>query len=237
MVGRVLLKPVLNTNSSIPKLVVELGFADMKQSVVFLGNKADVSLSVGDKLVLGGICVKEWRRERTLETGYTTMLEVNPPMRVGLEVMQEIGAQEPKRKALRISLPQSFTIAALQDLGNRMLQDASLITAQEFVITGTFDQMPESFFETDPPLIGDIPHEKMRWLTSLQDQSGEMGVTVWDKACFELFHMTASKLRDLWKDGHQNPSKRADLLELQRIHRGFLPMRGHCTNLVLRRTK
>ena len=121
---------------------------------------------------------------------------------------------EPKRKALRISLTQSFTIAALQDLGNRMLQDASLITAQEFGITSTFKQMPEPFFETDPPLIGDIPHEKMRWLTSVQDQSGEMCVIVWDKACFELFHMTASQLRDLWEDGHQNPSKRADLLEL-----------------------
>ena len=40
-----------------------------------------------------------------------------------------------------------------------------------------------------------------------------MGVTVWDKACFELFHMTASKLRDLWEDGYQDPSKRADLLD------------------------
>ena len=138
--------------------------------MVFLGNKADVSLSIGGKLVLGGMCVKEWRRERTIETGYTTMLEVNPPMRAGLEVMDDIGAQEPKRKALRISLPPSFAIATLQDLGNRMLQDASLITAQEFGITGTFNQMPESFFETDPPLIGDIltkrcdgsPHCKIR---------------------------------------------------------------------------
>ena len=95
-----------------------------------------------------------------------------------------------------------------------MLQDASLITPQEFVVTGVFKKIPESFFENDPPLIGDIPHEKMRWCTSLQDDSGEMDVTVWDKACFELFHMTASKLRDLWEDGHQDPSKREELLEL-----------------------
>ena len=27
--------------------------------------------------------------------------------------------------------------------------------------------------------------------------------------------MTASKLRDLWEDGHQNPSKREELLELR----------------------
>ena len=67
-----------------------------------------LSLSVGGKLVVGGICVEEWRRERTLETGYTTMLEANPAMRAGLEVMQEIGAQEPKRKALRISLPNNL---------------------------------------------------------------------------------------------------------------------------------
>ena len=36
---------------------------------------------------------------------------------------------------------------------------------------------------------------------------------VWDQACYELFDVTASKLRELWEQGVENPDDQANLLD------------------------
>ena len=56
-------------------------------------------------VVIGGLRIKEWQRERTLAKTFVTMVEVNPSIREGLELMNDVGTKGPKRKVMRMSLP------------------------------------------------------------------------------------------------------------------------------------
>ena len=58
LAGRVLCAPVLDHNSALPKLKLELGFKDMRQTVYFLGTHATLQYNKSDMLVIGGLCVK-----------------------------------------------------------------------------------------------------------------------------------------------------------------------------------
>ena len=49
-----------------------------KQNVIFLGEHANLVFAVDDTIVLSGVHVQEWRQERTLETTFLTIVEINP---------------------------------------------------------------------------------------------------------------------------------------------------------------
>ena len=89
--GRVLSPSVVDPNSIIPKMKVEIGFKDFRQTVIMLGKHSEAILKEGDILVIGGIRIKEWQRERTLESTFLTIVEMNPSQRPGLEILQHIG--------------------------------------------------------------------------------------------------------------------------------------------------
>ena len=48
--------------------------------------------------------------------------------------------------------------------------------------------------------------------TSLQDVTGTIAVKIWDAACYELFGVIATGLRELWeKKGHDNEDKQEEI--------------------------
>ena len=67
----------------------------MHQTVALLGKHSSQSLKTDDILVLGGVKIKEWQHERTLESSFLTLLEVNPASRNGLHIIHDIGTEEP----------------------------------------------------------------------------------------------------------------------------------------------
>ena len=52
----------------------------------------------------------------------------------------------------------------------------------------------------------------MCWNAVLSDDTGDMDVKVWDKACFSIFEMTATKVVEHWEDGVEHEHKRVPIL-------------------------
>ena len=92
----------------------------MLVSVIFLGDKTKQVPGHGDIVVLGGVRVKEWKHQRTLETGFLTVVETNPASRQGLEMIANIGDAEPKRKVLRMTLPDPMRVVEVNKWGEAM---------------------------------------------------------------------------------------------------------------------
>ena len=213
LVGRVLSAPILDQNSTLAKLHVELGFQDMHQTVVMLGMHANNKLKENDILAIGGLKIKEWQHERTLETSFVTMVEVNPSPREGLEILENIGNDEPKKKVMRASLPDVARVKDVMKMEENLLRKNDTSESTEFVLIGKLTPMDNNFFVEDPPLLGDNQNEKMCWRTKLTDETGWCGVKVWDKPCYTLFQLTAPGLRAMWEEGLEHEQKREAILE------------------------
>ena len=53
----------------------------------------------------------------------------------------------------------------------------------------------------------------MCWQTALRDSTGSVQVKVWDKACYQLFAVTASGFRDLWEKGVEDVTTQEEVLD------------------------
>ena len=144
----------------------------------FLGTHATLQFKTSDMLVIGGLRVKEWQRERTLESSFVTMVEVNPTPRAGLEILQDIGNEEPKRKVMRVSLPDLARVSDVLAIAEALLQEAPTTATREFLLVGQLSPLTDSFFDEDPPLVGQPSTEKMCWRTDLTDNTGSCNVSL-----------------------------------------------------------
>ena len=142
-----------------------------------------------------------------------TMVEVNPTPRAGLEILQDIGNEEPKRKVMRVSLPDLARVSDVLAIAEALLQEAPTTATREFLLVGQLSPLTDSFFDEDPPLVGQPSTEKMRWRTDLTDNTGSCNVRVWDKPCYELFQTTAEGLRAKWEEGVDDEGKRQGILQ------------------------
>ena len=96
IIGIVTKTPSVDASAVIPKMQVSLGQGCTVQIVDFLGEHASVTLKEGDKVVLGGVCVDIYQSKISLQTGYLTILEINPAERVGIP--KTINMQHQKRQ-------------------------------------------------------------------------------------------------------------------------------------------
>ena len=213
LLGKVLEKPAIDASTQLPRLNVVLCNGNLKQTVHFLGHHSTVVLQVGDVVALSGIRLHTWRQERTLETSFLTVVEVNPLPRGDLFDVLDKDDSTHRRKALRITTPNILRVSDVQHMMQTLLNDAPTNEQREFTITGRLPLLVDDFFDNDPPIKGDGPTSKMCWQTHLEDNTGRLPVRLWDKACFEVFHVTAPKLQSMWEDGLEHEDKRAGILE------------------------
>ena len=82
---------------------------------------------------------------------------------------------------------------------------------------GQLTPLTKKFFHDDAPLVQKEDQEIMCWKTTLTDETGHVRVKVWDKPCYEIFGVTASKLRELWEQGvEQNEDQESILQDLNK---------------------
>ena len=77
IVGRVGQKPERDLSSSFAKMPVILCNDRQTTTVNFLGSHANLQVNEGDVLVLGGVRLKEYNSERTLQTSFCTCMELH----------------------------------------------------------------------------------------------------------------------------------------------------------------
>jgi len=233
IIGRIATPPNRDTNAPFPKMIVELTNEDYIQSVEILGNHTASEIHVGDVVAFAGVRVKEWRNDRTLETSYLTLIEINPTRRQGIPEINTQAEGEPKRKAMKMSFQTPITVAEIVRQTQVLVNDAERRVAEiarrsqvvvddakrrednsviEFNSIARFAEIDETFFDADPPVLGEGAQAKMSWKTRISDPTGDTQVKVWDKACFTLFQITAAKMRTLWETGVENTEERETIL-------------------------
>jgi len=124
IIGRIAILPKRDTNAPFPKMIVELRNENYIQIVEVLGNLTASEFRVHDVLAFAGVRVKEWHNERTLETTYLSVLEINPTKREGIPEITTQEEGEPKRKAMKMSFQTPITVAEIERQTQVLLHDA-----------------------------------------------------------------------------------------------------------------
>ena len=109
-----------------------------------------------------------------------------------------------------------LSVASANNMLNLLLKDAdgnANVPSSDFYLVGCFSLFNHSFFDEDPPIVGEEPHEQICWKTLLTDGSGSLEVRVWGRACRDLFHVTSANLRQLWEEGVNDEEKQENILE------------------------
>ena len=217
LIGAALDTPMRDHNTSLAKLIVLLGNGDMQQQIELLGQHAMVTITKGDKVAISGLRMKIWNHRRTLQTNYLSVVEVNPKLEDQklIEMFEEV-SEGPKRKALRLTPTTAMTVAEIKNLGEQLLEDARSFRDREtsaFAVTGKFMTFTTDFFQQDPPILDTAKGPIMCWNTILEDDTGRLNVKVWDKACYELFHITVDKMQELWEEGNEKTASQEAILE------------------------
>ena len=81
-----------------------------------------------------------------------------------------------------------------------------------FSVAGTLSPLAPDFFDNDAPILDKGDADIMCWKSKLTDNTGSIVVKVWDKPCYDIFGVTADKLREMWESGVENPGERDAIL-------------------------
>eukprot|EP00973_Karenia_brevis_P036946 5093172-Karenia_brevis.AAC.1 len=83
----------------------------MKQEIAFLGSHTSMSLEEGDTVAIAGVRIKEWSGERSLQTAYLSVDDVNLTLTEDQSEALSEAQDGPKRKAIRVTPRTEMTIA------------------------------------------------------------------------------------------------------------------------------
>ena len=86
-------------------------------------------------------------------------------------------------------------------------------SATDFLLKGTFKAFEAGFFDDDPRTVDSYGTMRMCWKTRITDASGSVEVKLWDKACYTILGMTATRFQQCWQDGYEHEEQREDLLK------------------------
>ena len=217
LLGKVVEIPVFDANSSFPKTVVKIGNNNLFQSIELLGTHTGVQLKLHDVVAFAGLKVREWNNQRTLQTAFLTVVEVNPTPRQDLDFAVDIEDAGPKRKALRMTPMTQITVAQVKEESRKILEATkagSSMSPLKFDLVGTLTPLTLTFFENDAPILQKGSQDIMCWKTILTDKTGEMDVKVWDKPCYDIFGVTVSKFRDFWEKGVETSAEQQAILDI-----------------------
>ena len=203
---------IVPTKTYLKKALLSLESGRFVQTIELLGDASGLAARTGDIIAFSGLRTKEYQRERTFETTLLTVIDINPPK---VPPVPETDHDTPKRKAMRMTEGPVIQIAEVQSTATSLQHsEAQGIETQpvDMFLKASFTPLNETFFDEDPPVVGEEDARIMRWKATLKDDTGEISVTVWDKPCFTIFEQTATKVMELWEDGVQNDHKRDTIL-------------------------
>ena len=218
LIGRVTEQPLEHHSSPLQKVTLELRNEDLDISLELLGAKSAEKIVKGDVVAFASLRMKEYRQRRSMETTYLTVIEVNPSVGGALLTIPEISLDGPKKKAMRMTTNILGTVEQIRNAKQRFSAMNDSTATMDMTLVGELNQLTEAFFDDDVPITGDGHEQKMRWVTTFVDATGSFPVTVWDASCFDLFKVTASRLRELWEEGVEEPNKQQRILQILNTH-------------------
>ena len=217
ILGQVLSKPTLDPAASVAKLKVTLGNESFQEEVSLLGSHAGIVLKKGDIVALCGARVHAWKEQRSIQSSFLTVVQINPPARADEPFDISVNETGSKCKAIKISAPSAKTVNQVLQMQAELVRASEQNqpkTTREFSVRGFVGELTPDFFDGDAP-VTDTKKEKeiIRWLTNLTDATGNIKVVVWDRAGTDLFDASASGVRAMWEDGVENKEKREQIID------------------------
>ena len=86
--------------------------------------------------------------------------------------------------------------------------------ATMFQLLGKFGKLTTDFFDKDPPTITDgNERSTMLWRTTISDSTDTIPVTVWDKACYQIFGLNATDMLTTWAKGVDATDEQEQILD------------------------
>ena len=226
LVGFALAEPEMDPNSPIAKACLALGSGSSTETIELLGTDASLPIQEGDVVAFSGLKVKEYRFERSLQTVYTTRIEVNPSKRQGLPQPDEAEDDQPPTKVMKMTKQTLKNVKdVLQLLANQQNADPDSQGewTENFDMQGKLDKLTLAFFESDPPIVGE--KSLVCLPSSLTDSTGTVSVKLWGKPCSALLQ---DNLIELWEKGLEEPQKQDEILTRLNAHLGKT-VRVSCT--------
>ena len=152
--GHVLEEPIQDLDAPLAKLRIELGYENMKQTVVLLGELASVECHTNDVICCSGMRLHLWNYEKTLQSTLGSVVEVNPSLRSGIKELPAIHTSSKRRKVMNFENVNPVSIAAAKQLCTN-LQDSTGDTYAEFtILSSKLPKLDANFFACDAPLVG-----------------------------------------------------------------------------------
>ena len=220
LIGKVSKSPVYDANSSLPKLRLHLTNGNYEQPVEILGNNSSLKVRIDDVVSFSGLYVKDFKGIRNLQTAFLTVIEVNPLLSDELKKFITESDEGPVRKAVRMTSRTQMNISQIQQLTKTMLDAANKVPTyqnipkdrQLFNVVAEVPPFTNAFFVDDPPILETEKRMMMCLKTDVHDSTGSVEVKIWDHACYDLFDVTAPRLREIWEEGHDDEGKRKTIL-------------------------
>ena len=216
--GRLLSKDTPPQNSSLSKITFTLQHGELMQGVELLGRHAGTVAKVGDMVTIKSVLVKEFNKEKRLETSFLSVVEVNPNKRKGVPDLPSLADMdgEPPRKAIKLELKPHVSTEYANTRLNKMLEDAKAgeeVEPLEFVLRCKLEPFDDEFFANNAPFVGPEDGEKVRLPVLVSDSTGEMRVVIWTSAAAVLLKITKEQLRKIWEAGEDTEKDRPELLK------------------------
>ena len=191
--GRLLSKDTPPQNSSLSKTTFTLQCGELMQGVELLGKHAGTVAKVGDMVTIKSALLKEFSKEKRLETAFLSVVEVNPNKRRGVPDLPSLEDMdgEPPRKAIKLELKPPVSTEYVNTRLNKMLEDAKAgeeVEPLEFVLRCKIEPFDEEFFSNNAPFVGPEDGEKVRLPVLVSDSTGEMRVVIWTSAAAVLLN-------------------------------------------------
>ena len=110
-----------------------------------------------------------------------------------------------------------ITVAKAVEESNELLRQqdtANSISFKAFLIHAQVKPLTTEFLDEDVPITETAKGAIMCYKTEITDKSGNVGVKLWNDACYSLFGVTSSRLQQLWEEGVEHEDRRANVLEI-----------------------
>lgn len=214
----------LEDQSSLAKKVITIVQESFHEKAFLLGPHAEIVVNKGDKLSMKGCQIKEWNCERTLQTSFLTVVEVNSTNE-SLPRLPSSLDDTPTKKACKTTAGPVQTCSELKEVLSKMYEQASkdlndIPKDHTCIVVAALEDVADAIFDGDAIFYGPN-HSKFRFTTSLVDAEARLEkVTIWDGAVRDILHVDGETLQGLWESCEQGDSQKRAFIDKLNSHNG-----------------
>ena len=206
IVGIVVNDPAVDSQGKLAKKSVELENDDQVITMELLEGHAQAPLKKGDICAAHGVGLREWQGDRIVTTKHLSWIPTNPLGINGIVQPPARKEESPKKRALKMVSTDPISVAELQTLSAKMVENmesqtdgSAKIEAARCTVRVSFGDVNESFFDQNF-VLEEQTHPRFLLSTSMSDSTGSIvHVKVWTKALCVILEKNPDEVLQAWQ--------------------------------------